>query len=175
MFRWVISLAQQKCSGKQRDSACKREYTISAPNIGTISREYRLQGRFIKPLNLFVFCKYILRNRTPKSIYVSDYAYLGTIDVLREWNHLEEAEKWLETHWHPSEPWNSHNCTCPCATLLARILMAEGKLDEAQSALDLAAKVIQRNVPFGDISSDLNQSRSNIGWQLEKSRLPRIG
>jgi LuxR family transcriptional regulator, maltose regulon positive regulatory protein len=132
---------------------------IIAPNIGTISREYRLQGQLHKTIESLRSLQIYLEEHNPKSIYVSDYAYLGNIDVLREWNHLEQAEEMARKTLESLEPWNSHNCTCPCATLLARIFQAEGKLNEAQSALDLAAKVIQRNVPFGDIRSDLISAR----------------
>jgi LuxR family maltose regulon positive regulatory protein len=131
---------------------------ILAPNIAVMSKGYRLQGRLhdvvekLRPLHRY------LEAHNPKSIHAASYAYLGNIDVLREWNQLEQAEELARSTLESLEPWNSQNCTCACATLLARILQAEGKLEEAYRVLQFANQVIERNVPFVDIRSDLNSA-----------------
>lgn len=143
---------------------------IIAPTIGTISRKYRLQGRLHKAIESLRSLQLYIEEHNPKSIYAADYVYLGTIDVLREWNHLAEAEVLARRTLESLEPWNSQNCTCGCATLLARILQAESRLDEAQRVLQLAAQVIQRNAPFGDIRSDLDSAW--VQYWLATGELP---
>jgi LuxR family maltose regulon positive regulatory protein len=134
---------------------------ILAPTIASISKGYRLQGRLHDTLESLRSLQAYLEEHNPSSIYAAQCAYLGTIDVYREWNQLEQAEELARNALESLEPWKSHNCTCPCLVLLARILQAEGKFDEAHEMLKEASKVIQTNVPFGDVRSDLDAAWVN--------------
>ena len=143
---------------------------ILAPIIVSIAKAYRLQGRLHDTVESLRDTYVYIEEHHPESIYSAYCAFLGSIDVYREWNQLPQAEALARKALEALEPWNSQNCTCACAILLARILQAEEKWDEAQDVFELAVHVIEKQVPFGDIRADLNSALVNF-W-LATGKLP---
>jgi LuxR family transcriptional regulator, maltose regulon positive regulatory protein len=143
---------------------------LIAPTIVAIAKAYRLQGRLYDTVESLRDVQNYIEEHHPNSIYSAYCAFLGTIDVLREWNQLEDAEALARKSLKALEPWNSQNCICACAVLLARIYQAEAKWDEAQNVFQSAAQAIEKQLPYGDIRADLNAAQVNF-W-LATGKLP---
>ncbi len=81
-------------------------------------------------------------------------------------NQLEPAEAIALHALELIIPWENPTSTCAAHLSLARIFIAQGKLEQATTALANAAAAIQGRAPTSDVFSELNAAKIKL-WLLK--------
>jgi LuxR family transcriptional regulator, maltose regulon positive regulatory protein len=142
---------------------------IVAPSLSGLSKIYRIQGRLQDSIEPTKYGQTYIEKCDPRRVTVAGLAYIGQANLLREWNELEQAETITRKALALCEPWVNPSSTAGCYTLLARILMDQGKFAEAGQVLNLAAEAIRGRMPLAEVISDLNAAR--VAFWLASSQL----
>jgi LuxR family maltose regulon positive regulatory protein len=130
-----------------------------AQTLSLVSKICRLEGRLQDSIDLLQEGCGFIEASDPRRITVSGMAFIGQVDVLREWNRLDEAEDLAKRSLELLLPWENPSSICSCYTWMVRIYIAKGNPAMAEAVLNSAIAAIRGRRPMAGVTSDLNNAR----------------
>ena len=116
------------------------ETVIAESRLGTL---YELKGHLHQAAKTYYQALETAEKQESEPIPISALAHLGLAEILREWNRLSEArdhiERAIETNWN----WKQTILLPEAYANLARVMYAQGDIDEAFETLAQAKQVAQ--------------------------------
>lgn len=130
-----------------------------AYTLSIISRICRIEGRLGDAIERVKDgCAYI-EACDPRRVTVAGIAYNGQVDVLREWNHLGEAEALARQSLDLLIPWESPGSICTIYNWMIRIYLAQGKYATAEAMLNTAIATLRGRTPMAGVLNDLKNAQ----------------
>ncbi len=161
-FRGEFDRAAELLMGAvRRDIAANGTTTIPIA-ISRLARMRVVQGRLHETADL---CRTYIRQvqeRGAWRFYIAGSLNIALADVLREWNDLENAEREVRRGIQLNEPWPSAESIIFGYLVLARVLLAEGRLDGAVEMLQQADRAGEGRTISPHILPDLRGLRVRL-------------
>jgi LuxR family maltose regulon positive regulatory protein len=121
--------------------------------VHKLAHIYQVMGRLVEPYRLCQEALAQLQERGRQAFFAAGYLYCDLGHLLFEWNRLDEAEQMIAQSVRLNELVQVPHLMIDTYNARARLCLARGDLDAAQTALQQAADLIQKHYCWPEVVS----------------------